>query len=190
MLRPLPYRQPEQLVKVFQAQPDPAKGMLPSIWSYPRFEILRDQSQSFAAVAGFKQNPYNLTGTDAPEQLQMEMVSDGYFPLLGVNTIVGRSFTAEDAGTVALLGYGLWQRRFGGDPQVVGKTIELDKQAFTIVGVAPPGFRGQDGTAEAWVTMMAAPLLRYKTTLTNPNNYWLFVIARLKDGVTDRKSVV
>src|SRR5881398_45508 len=63
LLRPLPYRQPEQLVKVFRVQPDPAKGMLPSIWSYPRFEMLRDQNQSFAAVAGFNQSPYNLTGT-------------------------------------------------------------------------------------------------------------------------------
>jgi putative ABC transport system permease protein len=189
LLRPLPYLRPEQLVKVFQSQPDPEKGMLPSIWSYPRFEMLRDQSQSFAAVAGFKQAPYNLTGTDAPERLQVEMVSANYFPMLGVNAVVGRAFTAEEdaapgANLSALLSHGLWRRRFGGDPQVIGKTIELEKQAFTIVGVLPPGFRGQDGSADAWVTVMAAPLLRYKTILTNPKNYWLNVIARLKDGVT------
>src|SRR5262245_19624780 len=155
LLRPLPYRQPEQLVKVFQSRPDPAKGMLPSIWSYPRFEILRDQNQSFAAVAGFKESPYNLTGTDAPERLQLEFVSAGYFPMLGVEAMVGRAFTAEEermpgANSVALLSYGLWQRRFGGDPQLIGKTIELDKQAFTIVGVLPPGFRGQSGAADVW----------------------------------------
>src|SRR5262245_7176537 len=96
LLRPLPYRAPEQLVKVFQAQPDPTKGMVTSSWSYPRFEILRDQNQSFAAVAGFKQQPYNLTGTDAPERLQVEMVSASYFPLLGVEAVVGRTFTAEE----------------------------------------------------------------------------------------------
>ncbi len=183
LLRPLPYRQPEQLVKVFRTQPDPAKGMLPSIWSYPRFEMLRDHNQSFAEVAGFNQSPYNLTGTDAPEQLWMEMVSDGYFPLLGVNTIVGRSFKKEDAGEVALLGYGLWQRRYGGEPQVVGKTIELDKQSFTIVGVLPPGFRGQSGTADVWLPMMAASKF-VRTALTHPNDHWFQVIARLKDGVT------
>jgi putative ABC transport system permease protein len=183
LLRPLPYPQPEQLVKVFRTQPDPAKGMLPSIWSYPRFEMLRDQNRSFAAVVGFNQSPYNLTGTDAPERLQVEMVSDGYFPLLGVNAIVGRSFTAEDAGEVALLGYGLWQRRYGGDPQVVGKTIELDKQAFTIVGVLPPGFRGQSGTADVWLPMVAAAKF-VRTVLTHPNDHWFQVIARLKDGVT------
>src|SRR5215510_1436704 len=114
LLRPLPYRAPQQLVKVFQAQPDSAKGSLPSVWSYPRFEVLRDQSQSFAAIAGFKQNPYNLTGTDAPERLQVEMVSATYFPLLGVDAVVGRTFTAEEDSTPGanlgvLLSHGLWQ---------------------------------------------------------------------------------
>jgi putative ABC transport system permease protein len=183
LLRPLAYRQPEQLVKVFRVQADPTKGMLPSIWSYPRFEMLRDQNQSFVAVAGFNQSPYNLTGTDAPERLQVEMVSDDYFPLLGVNTIVGRSFTAEDAGTAALLGHGLWQSRFGGDPQVLGRTIELDKQAFTIIGVLPPGFRGQSGTADIWLPMTAAAKF-VPTILTNPNDHWFQVVARLIDGVT------
>ena len=183
LLRPLPYRQPEQLVKVFRTSPDPTKGMLPSIWSYPRFEMLRDHNQSFAEVAGFNQSPYNLTGTDAPEQLQKETVSDGYFQLLGVNPIVGRSFTTEDAGTTALLGYSLWLRRFGGDPQAIGKTIELDKQAFTIVGVLPPGFRGQSGTADVWLSMSAAPRF-VPTILTHPNDHWFQVVARLKDGVT------
>jgi putative ABC transport system permease protein len=183
LLRPLPYRQPEQLVKVFRVPPDPAKGDLPAIWSYPRFEMLRDHNQSFAEVAGFNQSPYNLTGTEAPEQLQMELVSAGYFALLGVNTIVGRPFTAEDAGTAALLSSGLWQRRYGGDPQVVGKTIELDKQAFTIVGVLPPGFRGQSGTADVWLPMLAAPRF-VRTALTRPDDLSFQVIARLKDGVT------
>ena len=183
LLRPLPYRRPEQLVKVFRAPPDPAKGDLPAIWSYPRFEILRDQNQSFAEVAGFNQSPYNLTGTEAPEQLQMELVSAGYFALLGVNPLVGRSFTADDAGTATLLGYGLWQRRYGGDPQVVGKTLELDKQAFTIVGVLPPGFRGQSGTADVWLPMLAAPRF-VGAALTHPDDLSFQVIARLKDGVT------
>jgi putative ABC transport system permease protein len=188
LLRPLPYRAPQQLVKVFQAQPDPAKGSLPSSWSYPRFEILRDQSQSFAAVAGYTQNPYNLTGTDTPERLQVEMVSASYFPLLGVGPFAGRSFVPDEDRTpetnlAALLSYGLWQRRFGGDNQVIGKTIELEKHSFIVVGVLPPGFRGQSGTADVWVTMTAAPLLRYKRVLANPNNYWFQVIGRLKDGV-------
>src|SRR5262249_15741916 len=83
MLRPLPYREPHRLVKVYQAEPDPAKGMLPSVWSYPRFEILRDQSQGFAAVAAVAQQQHNLTGANEPERLQVEVVSASYFPMLG-----------------------------------------------------------------------------------------------------------
>jgi putative ABC transport system permease protein len=189
MLRPLPYREPERLVKVYQAQPDPARGMLPSVWSYPRFEVLRDASGSFAAIAAVAQSANNLTGTTDPERLQVEMVSASYFPLLGVEAAIGRVFTADEdrvpeANLVAMLSYGLWQRRFGGDVQVIGKPLELDKHLFTVVGVLPQGFRGQNGTADVWTTMTASPLLRFKTTLTNPRNYWFQVIARLKDGVS------
>src|SRR5262245_46827133 len=150
--------------------------------------MLRDQNQSFAAVAGFNQSPYNLTGTDAPERLQLEMVSAGYFSLLGVESVVGRAFTAEEermpgANSVALLSYGLWQRRFGGEPQVIGKTIELDQQAFNIAGALPPGFRGQSGVADVWTPMMAAAKFVPKI-LINPNDHWFQVIARLKDGIS------
>jgi predicted permease len=189
LLRPLPYRRPEQLVKVHSSAPDPSKGLLPSVWSYPRFEALRDGSRSFAGVAGHTQNAFNLTGTNEPERLQVEMVSADYFPLLGVEAIAGRTFLAEEdraggATRAALLSHSLWQRRFGGDQRALGQTIELDKHAFTIVGVLPPGFRGQTGTADAWVTMAAAPLLRYPKILTNANNAWFQVIARLRDDVT------
>ena len=192
LLRPLPYRAPEQLVKVFQEQPDPAKGLLPSLWSYLRFEVLRDQSQSFAAVAGFTQSPYNLTGTDAPERLQVEVVSASYFPLLGVEAAVGRTFAAEEdrvsgASLVALLGHSLWQRRFDGDAQAIGRRIELDKQVFTVVGVLPPGFRGQSGTADVWLPMAAATAF-VPRILVNPNDDWFQVIARLKAGVTQAQA--
>jgi putative ABC transport system permease protein len=192
LLRPLPYRQPERLVKVFQSQPDLANGLAPSLWSYPRFAYLRDGNQCFAEVAGFNQSPYNLTGTDAPERLQVEMVSASYFPLLGVNTIVGRAFTeaedaTTDAATTAVLGYGLWRRRFGGEAQVIGRTIELDKHRFTIVGVLPPGFRGQSGAADVWLPLKASAGF-VPTILNNPNDAWFQVIARLKNGVTAAQS--
>ncbi|HEV2666958.1 MAG TPA: ABC transporter permease, partial [Blastocatellia bacterium] len=189
MLRPLSYRRPERLVSVYQAQPELSNGSLPASWAYPRFEVLRDHSQSFAAVAGYTQSPYNLTGTDEAERLQVELVSASYFPLLGIEPIAGRIFTAEEdktlgANLVVLLGHSIWRRRFGADAQVIGKTIELDNQSFTIVGVLPPGFRGQEGTAEVWAPMMAADVLGSKGDLANPHRYWLQVIARLKDGLT------
>jgi putative ABC transport system permease protein len=189
LLRPLPYRQPEQLVKVLQAAPSSEKNAAPTIWSYPRFEVLRDHSQSFAAVAACSQSAFNLTCSDVPERLQSEMVSASYFPLLGIEPVVGRAFTEEEdrkgsAQTVAVLGYALWQRRFGGDPQAIGKTIELDKHAFTIVGVMPAGFNGQQGTAQVWIPITDAPLLRYPRVLSNAMNYWFEVVARLNPDVT------
>jgi putative ABC transport system permease protein len=189
MLRPLPYHQPERLVAVYEAQPDSAEGLLPAAWAYPRFEMLREQSRNFSAVAGYTKGLYTLTGAGEPERLRVELVSASYFPLLGIDAIVGRVFAAEEdkgpgANQVALIGYSLWQRRFGGDAQVIGKTIELDNHLFNIVGVAPPGFRGQDGDAEAWAPISAAELLRSKGDLANQHSYWLQVIARLNDGVT------
>jgi putative ABC transport system permease protein len=189
LLRPLPYPEPERLVKVYQAAPNPARGSMPMIWSYPRFEVLRGQSRSFAAVAAYTQGSYNLTGTSEPERLRVELVSAAYFPALGIKAIAGRTFTPEEDQApgerlTALLSHGLWQRRFGGDPQVIGQTLELDHIPFTIAGVLPPGFKGQEGTAEVWVTMMAAPVLRYRRVLANANNYWFQVLARLQPGVT------
>lgn len=189
LLRPLPYPQPEQLVKVFQAAPSSEKGAAPTLWSYPRFEALRDNSRSFASVAACNQASFSLTGTDEPERLQSELVSANYFPLLGIAPVAGRSFSDDEdrkgsAQTVAVLSYALWQRRFGGDPQALGKTIELDKHAFTIVGVMPAGFNGQQGTAQLWVPITNAPLLRYPRVLANAMNYWFEVIARLEPDVT------
>ena len=192
LLRPLPYRAPDRLVKVFRTPPDPAKGILPSLWSYPRFEALQAHNQSFAAVAGFTQSPYALTGIDSPERVQVEVVSANYFPLLGIGAAAGHTFATENvpaagAGKEAILGYGLWQRRFGGDLQAIGGTIELDKQAFTVVGVMPPDFRGQSGTADIWLPMTAATAF-VPRILIDPNEYWFQVIGRLQDGVTPEQA--
>ena len=192
LLRPLPYKDPERLVKVFRAQPDPAKGMLPSLWSYPRFVALQAHNQSFAGVAGYTQSPYALTGTDTPERVQVEVVSASYFPLLGVSAAAGRTFEPEEgaapgAAREAILGYGLWQRRFGGDLQAIGGTIELDKQTFTVVGVMPPDFRGQSGTADVWLPMTTATAF-VPRILADANEYWFQVVCRLQDGVTPEQA--
>ncbi len=189
LLKPLPYREPERLVKVLQSPLNPEKGLMPSFWSYPRFEVLRDQSQSFASVAAYPQGPFNFTGTDAPERLQVELVSASYFSLLGVEPLVGRALLPEEdetsgAQTVALISYGLWQRRYGGHSEVAGKTIELDKHAFTIIGVLPAGFRGQQGTCDVWIPITTVTILRYPRILTNAMTYWFEVVGRLNPGVT------
>jgi putative ABC transport system permease protein len=189
LFAPLPYHEPERLLKVLQTSASPGQFGMPSLWPYPRFAALRDQNEAFAGVAAYAKRAFNLTGTGEPEHLQVEFVSADYFPLLGIEATQGRTFLPEEDRTpglhaVALLGYGLWQRRFGGDLQIVGKTIELDKHALTIVGVLPRGFKGQSGTADVWMPMMMVPTMLNPQMLTQPYSYWTEVIARLKPGLT------
>jgi putative ABC transport system permease protein len=189
LLKPLPYREPERLMKVAMAVSSGGQQINGTFWAYPRFEIVRDQNESFTTVAGYTPRRFNLTGTDEPEQLQIEMVSAGYFPLLRLDAVAGRVFSPEEESAageppVAMLSYALWQRRFGGDPNIAGKTLELEKKAFTITGVAPPEFRGQEGVTDVWLPMVTAPAMIYPRILVNANNFWFQVIARLKPGVT------
>ena len=193
LLHPLPYQEPDRLMKVLQSSFNPGKLGMSSLWAYPRFAALRDQNETFAGVAAYAKRAFNLTGTAEPEHLQAEFVSANYFSLLGIDAAEGRTFLAEEDQTpgthaVALLGYGFWQRRFGGDPQIVGKSIELDKQTLTVIGVLPRGFKGQSGTADVWMPMMMVPRMLSPQMLTQPLMYWVEVIARLKAGVTPEQA--
>jgi len=150
--------------------------------------IGRLNHQSFESVAGFEGGDVNLTGADEPERLACEYVSASYFPTLGVNATVGHTFLPEEDSTpgthpVVMIGYGLWQRRFGADPTIVGKSLSLNKNTFTVVGVLPAGFRGQSGTAEVWLPTMMIPQMTRPSRLGEVDNYWLGIIARLKPHV-------
>jgi predicted permease len=199
MLRPLPYQQPDQLMTLFLAdaakpdgKPSPygkQDGKPSPYWSYPKFEAVRNQSQSFEQVAAFAAQAFSLTGAENAERVEGEFVSASYFPLLGIEAALGRTFLPEEDQTpsthpVALIGYGLWQRRFGSHPEIVGKTITLRNVVVTVVGVLPEGFKGQAGTAEIWVPMMMAPVMTFPRRLSAPFSHWHEAIARLKPGVT------
>jgi putative ABC transport system permease protein len=190
LLRSLPYKNPDQLTMLLLESEQPGKGVQTSdVWSYPKFQVLRDQSQTFEQVAAVSEQNFPITGTDNPERLSAEMVSASYFPMLGVEAVYGRTFAEEEdktpgANPVAVLGHGLWQRRFGSDPNVIGQTISLNKVPLTIVGVLPEGFKGQTGTAEVWVPMMMAPQLTFARRLQSPFAHWTQVIARVRPGVT------
>src|SRR5215212_522521 len=131
LLRSLPYKNPDQLAMFFLESEQPGKGKEASdLWSYPKFRALRDANQSFEQIAVVSEQNFPITDSDNPERLNAEMVSASYFPMLGVEAIRGRAFTGEEDQTpgahpVALLGYGLWQGRFGADPNVLGQTISL-----------------------------------------------------------------
>jgi predicted permease len=118
----------------------------------------------------------------------VEAVTGPYFELLGMKPVIGRVFLAsehETPGThpVVLLSHGFWQRRFGGDPAVLGQTIGLNHHQLTVVGVLPEGFKGLTGSAEVWVPMMMLPTLVYQGVLTQRWAHWFQAIGRVKEGV-------
>ena len=157
LLRPLPFRDPDRLMAVFLMEPSGNNGTLSRIaWSYPKYETFRQNQQVFEDAALYSTLLINLTGDGEPERLQMEEVSSGYFPILGVDAQLGRTFLpAEDAipgqSFVTILSDGLWRRRFGADPSVIGRMIDLDSKPYTVVGVLPAKFQGLGSPADLWV---------------------------------------
>ncbi len=116
-------------------------------FSYPDFVDLRAQAKSFSGMLAYHEDFVSITGMGMPERIYGDLVTANYFEVLGVHPILGRSLLltrANEAGSnpVAVLGYGLWQSHFGGDPNIIGKPIEINLHRFTIVGVAPKGFTG------------------------------------------------
>jgi len=139
LLRPLGFRDPARLVLVAE------KSKYPTIsTSYENYQDWRDQSHSFESLEATRGAAMTLSGSGEPENLNIRMATAKLFPLLGVDARLGRTFSADEdraGGTpVALLSYGLWQRRFGGSPEVLGKAITLDAQPYTVIGVLPAGF--------------------------------------------------
>ena len=190
LLKPLPYENPDRLAQIFREYENPQQGLETSeLWSYPKFAAFRDHNESFEQVTAVSNQDFPITDTDNPERISVELVSATYFPLLRVQAALGRTFTAEEDQTpgaqpVVAIGHHLWNRRFGSDPRVIGKTLSLNKVPLTIVGVLPEGFKGQKGTAEAWVPMMMAPQLTFARRLSSPFANWTEVIGRLKPSVS------
>jgi predicted permease len=183
ILRPLPYQEPERLVmligNVKRVQVE-RRGT-----SYADYFDWRDQSKSFDGMSLLDSASVTLTG-DEPERVSAEYIAQAYFPILGVNAAVGRTFRPdEDAvpqrNAVTVISDGLWKRRFGGDAGIVGRTIALNDRAFTVVGVTPPWFRGMDDSTDLWVPLMMA---RPPEAFANRGNRGPQVLARLKPGVS------
>ncbi|MEW6209101.1 MAG: ABC transporter permease [Acidobacteriota bacterium] len=141
LLRPLSYAEPDRLVSLWETRPEAVVSR--SRVAPANFIDWRDQGQSFEEMAAFSFSSLNLTGEGEPEQLAGCRVSNGYFAAIGVRPAIGRPFFPEEhqsgRGRVVILGQGLWQKRFGSDPSIVGKTIMLDGASFEVVGVMPPG---------------------------------------------------
>jgi putative ABC transport system permease protein len=177
LLRPLPYADAERLVWIWGKSPSGDKGAV----SPPDFLDYRKQSQSFGQLAAFIQATHNLNDMDNPERISGAATSANFFDTLGVKPMLGRTFFAEEeqAGhdSVAILSHGIWQRRYGSDPNIVGKSIPLDGKPFTIVGVMPPGFNFPE-KAEVWEV---APF--YLKGMTVRKAHFLRLVGRLKPNV-------
>jgi putative ABC transport system permease protein len=152
--------------------------------SYPDFVDWREQSRSFDGIAAFTTDTTTLAAGGEPERLDVEDVSAPYFSLLAVSAARGRVFRADedavpDRDAVCVIGDGLWKRRFGADPGVVGRTITLGARLYTVVGVLPPGFAGLSDTAELW-----RPFMMSGWDLEGRGSRGFYALARLKAGTT------
>jgi predicted permease len=189
LLRALPFAEPERLVEVAGLR---VQGAEAEEWviSLPDFEDWRAGTRSFAGLAVHSgSRSFNLLVDGEPEHLTGEMVSAGYFKLLGVVPAAGRSFSAEeddpaDPRSVAILGYDLWQRRFGGEGAVIGRTLVLDGLAHTVVGVAPAGFRGVTDEADIWLPVAMAGKTLGSHYTEKRRFRWLSALGRLRPGAT------
>ena len=182
-----PYKDPSRLVTLTGMFDDEGKV---EEWGISHFDFLdwRQQNKTFQQMAAFSPGglDFNLVVGNQAERVSGELVSYNFFSLLGGDPALGRAFTPEEDGKpfehrVTVLGHDLWRRRFGADPQVVGKGVDLNGEKYTVVGVAPAGFRGISGKAEAWIPSSMPPGPVY---VSNRRMRWLGGVARLKPGVT------
>ena len=178
----LPYRAPNRLVHLWETQP--SREFAEREASYPNLIEWQASNYVFSELAGYTGAEFALTGRGAPQRLYAVRTSSNFFDALGVQPILGRAFQpGEDrAGgeRVVLLTYALWQGRFGGDPKIIGQTLTLNDESYTVVGILPREFQfAKRGRAEIWV-----PLNPSTAEATRRTFHWVNVVGRLRPGVT------
>jgi putative ABC transport system permease protein len=184
LLRPLPYREPGQLVRVYSEFPT---MNLKKFWlSAPEFFDIQREAESWEAVGAWSMGGANVGTSGEPIRATAALVTRGLIEALGVQPAMGRNFTEEEdragGGLVALISDGLWRRAFGAEPDIIGKDIQIDSQPYTVIGVMPADYAfppGSNDPAEVWVSFRFDP--------SNPGgraSHFLSVIGRLKPGVS------
>ncbi|PYK56620.1 MAG: hypothetical protein DME48_00585 [Verrucomicrobia bacterium] len=187
LLRPLPFKNPEQLVMVWENATH--LGFPKNTPSPPDFLDWQRQNTVFTGMAAMAERSFNLTGIGEPERLDGRRVSANLFDLLGVPALLGRTFVPDDdrpGAHVVLLSHSLWQRRFGSDPSVIGRPVILNGESFTVIGVMPhsvhlPAY----GT---WQDKLWVPIAFTNEEVTERGNHFLDVIARMKPGITFKQA--
>ncbi|HKS27512.1 MAG TPA: ABC transporter permease [Pyrinomonadaceae bacterium] len=186
LLRPLPYREPDRLVHLWEATTQKQFGEREA--SYPDYLDWKEQNQTLEGVAGYQRRTFTLTGRDAPDLIRGAGVTDNFFQVLGVEPQLGRAFqSGEDkpgAELLVMLGNSLWKQRFNSDPNIVGQSLMLNGASYRVVGVLPQSFQFAPGAeAQVWVPLNPSPQQQSRRYM-----HWLNIVARLKPGVTPEQA--
>ncbi|HEV2501030.1 MAG TPA: ABC transporter permease [Terriglobia bacterium] len=206
LLKTLPVREPERLAVFGKGLNEGiAGGNFPrsgDLFSYLQYKQLRDHNQVFQGLCAFGSTSgeisVKLNGAGGPaQQAQAELVSGNFFTVLGVNAFLGRTFTPDEdrvAGEhpVAVLSYRYWTKAFSRSPAVVGRTIDVNSTAFTIIGVTPPEFFGVkpiDSVPDMWLPVSMQPQITLQRSFLNaPDTFWLTLIGRLKPALSRQQA--
>ena len=189
LLKPLPFADAERLMLVHMLVPERERPGVynESVWSYPKYRTFTASQQVFDAIAFFAGRDLDLSGDGEPQRVRGEVVTERYPSVLGVAPLMGRPFTWDEVHTAgpppaAMISHGLWTRRFGADPAVVGRTIRINATQYTVTGVLPPGFRGLIGNADVWV-----PLAAFEPSqLTQAQSHSYTIVARRKHDAPEQ----
>ncbi|HYV98686.1 MAG TPA: ABC transporter permease, partial [Gemmatimonadaceae bacterium] len=181
LLRALPFREPARLMDIAQTEGS-GNGTAP--WSYPRYTFFRNAQHSFTSLAAYTSSMTTLTGEN-PERVPFEEVTSDYLGTLGVAVARGHDFSHDATASpgsarYALISHALWARRFNSDPEIVGKTLDVNNNPWEIIGVLPSGFRGLSGNADVITNLTA----RAADDLSQEWSLEYSVIGRLRDGTT------
>jgi predicted permease len=199
LFRPVPARAPEQLVAMFNVD---TKSKQPDQMGYEDFLDFRDKSGVFDGLAGMSGVPLNLVvpwRAAAADMVWGEMVTENFFTVLGMRPTIGRLFTVDDGpqgqNPLAVLSYDGWQARFAGDPDIVGKTVRINGTGFTIVGVAPRGFKGMRTFGfwpELWVPIGMHNVVQPGSTrlFQGRGGGWMMVVGRMRAGMNRERTAV
>lgn len=187
LLRPLPYKNPDQIVMVWGTNPGGFGWRGKTGFSAPSFLDYQQQNHVFERMATFNPTDFTLVGTDSSERIRSGMVTAEFFNVLAVQPILGRTFVPEDCQTgrdhVVVLNYSLWQRRFESNPNIIGQTIQLDATSYVVIGVMPQGFDfsipDYFESRGLWVPVV----LPQDNSDSERGHKYLSVIARLRPGV-------
>lgn len=185
VLRPLPIDRPDQVVFVAGSHHHPGH-------SFPNYRDLRDRNQTFSGLVGYRPSPMELETREAGDRTWGYLATGNYFDVLGVRPAIGRFFHQEDdlhpgASPYAVVSYSCWQERFGADPEIVGKTIRINRQPYTVLGVAPADFHGTElfYWPEIWVPMMMEAQIEVGNPwLERRQTFNVWVVGRLKPGAS------